>query len=400
MTIDRRTFLRAGGAAGALAAFGAVTGLPGRVALADATKLRIGVMMPFTGTYAALGEAGLNGLKLALAERGDRLGGRAVELVTLDDEADPARAPANASKLVKNDGVDVLYGTVHSGVAMGMVKVARETGTPLIIPNAGAAAATGPLCASNIFRTSFTNWQPAFPMGKVAHDRGYRKVVSITWKYGAGEEAIAGFKEAFEAAGGTVVKEILVPFPTVEFQANLAEIAALKPDAVFTFFAGGGAVKFVKDYAAAGLKDNIPLLGSGFLTEGTLAAQGAAAEGLLTTLHYADTLDNPANARFRAAYQKAFGKEADIYGVQGYDAGLLLAAGLDAVKGDTGAKAALYTAMEMAAIDSPRGALTFSRAHNPVQDIYLREVRGGQNVVLGVAASKLADPARGCKLQA
>ncbi|HYH18955.1 MAG TPA: ABC transporter substrate-binding protein [Azospirillum sp.] len=400
MMISRRTLLQAGTAAGAMAGVTAAAGLPGRIAFGNTARIRIGAMMPFTGTYAALGEAGVNGLKLALEMHGNKLGGREVEIVSLDDEAEPSRAPANATKLIKSDNVDVLFGTVHSGVAMGMVKVARETGTLLVIPNAGAGPATGAMCAPNIFRTSFTNWQPAFPMGKVAYDKGYRKVVSITWKYGAGEEAIAGFKEGFEALGGKVIKEITVPFPNVEFQANLAEIAALKPDAVFTFFAGGGAVKFVKDYAAAGLKDQVPLLGSGFLTEGTLEAQGAAAEGLLTTLHYADTLDIPANKNFREAYKKAFGKEADIYGVQGYDAGLMLIAGFDAVKGDTGAKAALYAAMEKATIASPRGAMTFSPSHNPVQDIYLRQVRGGQNVVIGVAASKLADPARGCKMPA
>lgn len=243
-------------------------------------------------------------------------------------------------------------------------------------------------------------WQTCYPMGKVAYDKGYRNVVAMSWKYGAGKEAVSGFKEAFEAAGGKVVKEILVPFPDVEFQANLAEIASLKPDAVFVFFAGGGAVKFVKDYAAAGLRDSIPLLGSGFLTEGTLQAQGEAAEGLQTTLHYADTLRRPANRRFRETYKKAYGKEADLYGVQGYDAGQLLAVGFDAVGGDTGARDALYKAMESAKINSPRGTMTFSKAHNPVQDIYLREVRNGINEVVGVASKALADPARGCKLMA
>ena len=392
MALNRRTLLTS--AAAGLAA----AGIPARFAIGNTARIRIGVMMPFTGTFAALGEMGTNGLKLALAQQDNRLGGRAVELVVLDDESEPARAAANATKLVKSDGVDVLFGTVHSGVAMGMAKVARETGTLLVIPNAGVGAATGALCAPNIFRTSFTNWQPAFPMGKVAYDRGYRKIVSITWKYGAGEEAIAGFKEGFEAAGGTVVKEIAVPFPSVEFQANLAEIAALKPDAVFVFFAGGGAVKFVKDYAAAGLKPSIPLLGSGFLTEGTLAAQGDAAEGILTTLHYADGLDAPANQTFRAAFAAAYGKEADLYAVQGFDAGLLLSQGFSAVKGDTGNRPALYAAMEKAVIDSPRGLITFSPSHNPIQDIYLREVRRGQNEVIGLAARNLGDPARGCKM--
>jgi branched-chain amino acid transport system substrate-binding protein len=389
----RRKFLQGSGAALGAAAAGFPT-----FAIGQTAKLKIGVMLPFTGTFAQPGEAGFNGLKLAIAANGGKLGGREVEYVTLDDESNPGRAPANAEKLVKESSVDVLYGTVHSGVAMGMVKIARETGVLYMIPNAGAGAATGPLCAPNIFRSSFSNWQPAFPMGKVAYDKGYRNVVTMSWKYGAGEEAIGGFTEGFTALGGKIVKEIMIPFPDVEFQANLADIASLKPDAVFVFFAGGGAAKYVKDYTAAGLRKSIPLLGSGFLTEGVLQAQGEAAEGLLTTLHYADTLDLPANKKFRADYQKAFNKEADVYAVQAYDAGLLLAAGIDAVKGDVGAKAALYKAIEGATIDSPRGKFTMSKAHNPVQDIYLREVKKGQNEVIGVAHKALADPARGCKM--
>ena len=387
--LSRRTVIQLGAVAAA--------GLP-RFAIGQTAKIRIGVMLPFTGTYASLGEMGLAGLKLSLAQHGNKLGGREVEIVTLDDESDPARAPANATKLIKGDNVDILVGTVHSGVAMGMVKVARETNTLLVIPNAGVAAATGPLCAPNVFRTSMTMWQPAFPMGKVAFDKGYRNVVSITWKYIAGEESIAGFKEGFEALGGKVVKEITVPFPDVEFQANLAEIAALKPDAVFTFFSGGGAVKFVKDYAAAGLKGKIPLLGSGFLTEGTLEAIGEPAEGILTTLHYADTLNLPANKKFRSEFKKAVGKDPDLFAVQGYDAGELLAVGVGAVKGDVNAKTELYSSMERTVLDSPRGHLAFSASHNPIQDIYLREVRKGQNEVLSVAAKAVSDPSRGCKM--
>src|SRR5258706_582283 len=251
--------------------------------------------------------------------------------------------------------------------------------------------------APDVFRTSFSNWQPVHPLGKVMADRGHKKAVFITWKYAAGEESLASFKEGFLAAGGSVEKELFVPFPNVEFQALLTEIAAIKPDAVACFFAGGGAVKFVKDYAAAGLKDKIPLYGSGFLTEGVLTAQGEAADGLLTTLHYADSLDNPRNKVFRPAYAKAYKTEPDVYAVQGYDTGLLLAQALDRVKGDIGNQKAVIAAMEGAVIDSPRGQGKMSKAHNPIQDIYLRRVEKGDNKVIGVAWKALEDPARGCK---
>jgi len=372
--------------------------LPSSMLFAQQAKIKVGLMLPYTGTYAALGNSITNGFKLAVAERGGRLGGREIEYFVVDDESDPAKAPENTNKLVKRDNVDVLVGTVHSGVAIGMAKVARETNTLFIIPNAGADEITGPLCAPNIFRTSFTNWQPGYAMGQVVAERKHKTAVTLTWKYAAGEQSVGGFKEAFEKGGGKVLKEMTLPFPTVEFQPFLTEIAALKPEAVYVFFAGGGAVKFVKDYAAAGLKNSIPLYAPGFLTDGTLEAQGDAAQGLFTTLHYADGLNTPKDNAFRAAYSKAFKNDPDVYAVQGYDAAQLLHAGLEAVKGDITKRAEMNKAMETAKIDSPRGPFTLSRAHNPIQDIYLRKVDGKDNKVVGIAIKGLADPARGCKL--
>ncbi len=361
-------------------------------------KVKVGLMLPATGTFASLGTAIENGFKLYVAEQGGKLGGREVEFVKVDDESDPAKATDNVNKLIKRDNVDVLVGTVHSGVAMAMAKVAKDTGTLLIVPNAGADAVTGPMCAPNIFRSSFSNWQPGYAMGEVVAKKGHKKVVTITWKYAAGDESVKGFKDAFEKAGGQVVRELSLPFPNVEFQALLTEIAAAKPDAVYTFFAGGGAVKFVKDYAGAGLKKSIPLYGAGFLTDGTLEAQGADAEGLFTTLHYADALNTPKDNAFRLAYAKSFKLQPDVYAVQGYDAAQILAIGLAAVKGDLSKKAEFAAAVEKAKIDSPRGAFTLSKAHNPVQDIYLRQVSGKENKLVGVASKALADPARGCRM--
>jgi branched-chain amino acid transport system substrate-binding protein len=329
-------------------------------------------------------------------EQGGKLGGRELEYFKVDDESEPSKAVDNINKLIKRDNVDVVVGTVHSGVVMAMAKVAKDTNTLLVVPNAGAGAVTGPMCAPNIFRSSFSNWQPGFAMGKVAGERGAKKVATITWKYAAGDESVEGFKEGLKASGGEVVKELTLPFPNVEFQALLTEIAATKPDAVYAFFAGGGAVKFVKDYAAAGLNKTIPLYGPGFLTDGTLEAQGAAAQGMLTTLHYADGLDVPKDKAFRADYNKAYKANPDVYAVQGYDAAQMLGAGLAAVNGDVGKRSELVAAIEKARIDSPRGAFTLSKAHNPVQDIYLRKVVGTENRYEGVAVKALADPAKGC----
>ena len=380
-------------------AFGAAALLAGGPALAQTQgKLKVGLMLPYTGTFAALGTAIENGFRLHVAEQGGKLGGREVEFFKVDDESEPAKATDNVNKLIKRDNVDVLVGTVHSGVAMAMARAAKDSGTLLIVPNAGADAVTGPMCGPNIFRSSFSNWQPGYAMGEVVAKKGHKKVVTITWKYAAGDESVRGFKEAFEKAGGQVVKELTLPFPNVEFQALLTEIAAAKPDAVYTFFAGGGAVKFVKDYAAAGLKKTIPLYGAGFLTDGTLEAQGADAGGLLTTLHYADSLNTPRDTAFRTAYAKSYKLQPDVYAVQGYDAAQMLAVGLNAVKGDISKKAEFAEALRKARIDSPRGPFTLSKAHNPVQDIYLRQVEGKENKLVGVASKALADPGRGCRM--
>ena len=361
-------------------------------------KVKVGFMLPYTGTYTALGNAIENGFKLYVQEQGGKLGGREVEYYKVDDESEPSKAVDNINKLIKRDNVDVVVGTVHSGVVMAMAKVAKDTNTLLVIPNAGARAVTGPMCAPSIFRASFSNWQPGYAMGKVAGEKGAKKVVTITWKYAAGDESVEGFKDGIAASGGQVVKELTLPFPNVEFQALLTEIAAAKPDAVYAFFAGGGAVKFVKDYDAAGLGKTIPLYGPGFLTDGTLEAQGASAQGLLTTLHYADGLDLAKDKAFRAAYQAAYKAAPDVYAVQGYDSAQLLAVGLNAVKGDVAKRAELVAAMEKAKIDSPRGTFTLSKSHEPVQDIYLRKVEGTQNKVAGVAVKGLADPSPGCKM--
>jgi branched-chain amino acid transport system substrate-binding protein len=395
LSYRRRRFLKDAAAAGGVAAAGWLPAL----ALAQAPKLKVGLMLPYTGTFAQLGVAITNGFKLAVAENGGKIAGREVEYFTVDDESDPAKAADNANRLVNRDKVDVLVGTVHSGVQAGMVKIARETGVLHIIPNAGLNAATGPLCAPNIFRTSFANSQTTYPMGKVMADRGIKTAVTLTWKYAAGEEMIQGFKDAFTKGGGKVLKELWLPFPNVEFQPLLTEIAALKPDAVFVFFAGGGAAKFLRDYQAAGLKGKIPLFGSGFLTDGVLEAVGDAADGVETTLHYGDALETSRNTAFRLNYAKSYKLQPDVYAVQGYDAALLLMAGLNAVKGDASKKKEIVAAMEKAQIDSPRGRWTMSKSHNPVQDMYLRKVAGKENKVTGVAIKALDwPPADLCKM--
>jgi len=367
-------------------------------AFAQGAPLKVGLMLPYSGTYAAIGTAIENGFKLYVQEQGGKLGGRDIQYFKVDDESEPSKATDNVNKLIKRDNVDVLVGSVHSGVALAMAKAAKDNNTLLVIPNAGADAITGPMCGANIVRSSFSNWQPGYAMGVVAAQKGVKRAMTITWNYAAGAESTKGFTEGFEKGGGKVIKDLNLPFPNVEFQALLTEIAAQKPDAVYAFFAGGGAVKFVKDYAAAGLNKTIPLYGPGFLTDGTLEAQGASAQGMLTTLHYADDLNTPKNTAFRKGYALAYKSQPDVYAMQGYDAAQILGAGLKAVNGDIAKRDQMSAAMRKITVDSPRGKFTISPAGNPVQDIYLREVKGNNNEFRSVAVKSLSDPARGCKL--
>jgi branched-chain amino acid transport system substrate-binding protein len=366
-------------------------------ASAQQEPIKIGLMLPSSGTFADLGKQITLGFKLAVAEKGGKLAGRDVVYITLDDESDPAKANENASKLIKRDRVDVLVGTVHSGVAQVMAKVARDTGTLMIVPNAGAGEITGSMCAPNVFRASFSNWQHGYGAGVLAAQK-HKTAVAIAWKYAAGDEATAGFRAGFEKGGGKVLKELSLPFPNTEFQPLLTELATIKPEAAFVFVAGAAQVKLTKDYHAAGLRKTIPLYGA-FITEGTLAAQGESAQGLQTVLHYGDGLATPRNLAFIESFKKANGGATpDVFGVQGYDSAQLFIAGVEAVKGDLKKKNEMIKAMETVKLDSPRGPLSFSKSHNPVHDMYVREARGNQNVVTGTIVKGLVDPSPDCKI--
>ncbi|KAA3628632.1 MAG: ABC transporter permease [Proteobacteria bacterium] len=397
-SFTRRRFLQGTAAAAGVTAVSSF--VPTRFAIGAKAPVRVGILLPYSGTYAMLGNSITDAMKLRLAEADHKLGGRPIHFVQIDSEMSVPKAQQNTQKLVDKEKVDFVVGPVHSGIAAVMAKmVGSREGPIMIVPNAGSNAVTGPLCAPNIFRTSFSNWQPAYPGGTVMAKDGHKTAVTIAWKYAAGRQMMDAGTEAFEKAGGKVIKDIEVPFPDVEFQAFLSEIAALKPDAVFAFFSGGGATKFLKDYAAAGLNNSIPLYGPGFLTEGVEAAAGEAAEGVKTTLHYSADISNAANRTFRDAFEKATGRSANVFAVQGYDAGELLIKAMGAVNGDTGATGAIIQAMESAEFpDSPRGYWKMSKAHNPIQDIYLREVRGSAQKLMGVAAKALEDPATGCKM--
>jgi len=369
-----------------------------------ADPIKLGLVLPYSSVYATLGQDITNGLELALEKAGGQVAGRKFEVLKQDSQVDPKVGLQVTTRFIQQDQVDFLIGPVASHVAMAMRKAAHDSQTFLIIPNAGADSLTREQCSPYIFRTSFSNWQPYQPMGVwMAKTAGIKKVSLMAPNYAAGKQALEAFKEGFLANGGQVVNEQYPALKEVDYQPFLTKVLQDQPQALFVFFAGSDAVKFVQQYAQSGLKKQVPLYSSGFLVEGAeLAAQGEAALGIKNSMHYADTLDNPANKRFVADFKKKFNQSPSLYAMQGYDSGQVLVQALTLVKGNTKDKAALQKALETVSIESPRGPFRFSKSHNPVQNIYIREVvngsQGMENRIIGRAVENLEDPGTGCSL--
>jgi branched-chain amino acid transport system substrate-binding protein len=331
--------------------------------------------------------------------------GRPFEVLKQDSQVNPRVGVQVTRKFIQQDHVDFIIGPVASHVAIAMSKAAIDSETFMIIANAGADQLTRELCSPYIFRTSFSNWQPNWPMGQwMAKKEGIRKVALLAPNYAAGKDMMEAFKEGFLPAGGEVTSEQYPALGESDFQPYLSAITQGSPQAVFVFFSGADAVKFVQQYAQAGLNRTLPLYSAGFLVENdVLPAQGDAALGIKNSLHWADTLDNPTNKRFLGAYEKRFGVKPSTFAMQGYDTGQLLIAALKATGGDTQDKARMRRALETARIESPRGPFRLSAAHNPIQNIYVRQVvkgpNGPQNRVIDIAWENLEDPGTGCTMK-
>lgn len=346
-------------------------------------QLTVGLVVPQSGVYSSLGTDMQRGWELYLNQNGGMLGGRQVSTVTADEGESPETGVAAVQRVLQAGQADVVVGIVSSAVALGSVDMVTEAGKLLVIGNATAGQLTGPNADPLVWRTSSSAAQSSFAMGEYLAQQLDGSVYLIAADYAAGKQQLAGFRESFEAAGGTVAGEAYTPFPdTQDFAPFLSNIRSSGAAATFCFYAGGAAVSFVQQYEAFGLKNSIPLYGSGFLTDDTiLPSIGAAAEGVQTSLHYTAQLDNPANQRFVQAYREAYDAAPTVYSIQCYDAAAVLdLAGQQApdVSGN-----ALANAMSgLGPIeDSPRGTWTFE-GHNPRQTFYQREVRrqGGQLV--------------------
>ncbi len=331
-------------------------------------KLKVGLMLTLSGPSAVLGQQARDGFQLAVKNLGGKLGGREVEIVVADDELKPDVAVTKVKGLLERDKVDFVVGPIFSNVLAAIHKPVVDLGAILISPNAGSSAFAGKGCNPNFFVTSYQNDQVHEVLGKVAQDRGYKRVYLLTPNYQAGKDAMVGFKRHFT---GEVVEESYVPLNTLDFQSELAKIASLKPDAIFTFMPGGMGVNLVRQYKQAGLTDKIPFLSAFTVDESTLPAQQDAAVGMFGGMTWAPNLDNAQNKAFVADYEKTYGSVPGSYAMQAYDAAALIDSALKATKGDTANKDALREALKKADFASLRGPFKFGVNNFPVQDFYL-----------------------------
>ena len=353
----------------------------------DSGPVKIGLAVPLSGVYASLGEDMTQGFELYLEENDGQLGGREIEVSSADEGEGPQSGVPAATRLVTQDQVSAVVGIVNSAVALGVKDTFVQEEVPLIIANAGADEINAD-SSPYIWRTSFTNGQVAAALGAaVAEEVGDGSVYLIAADYAAGKESLTGFKETFTAAGGEVAGESYTPFgTTTDWQPYLSKIRGSGASAVYTFYAGAEAVNFVKQYSTFGLADTAQLYGAGFLTEGgVLDAQGEAAVGIKTSLHYSDMIDSDRNNEFVEAYRAAYDEAPTVYAVQAYDAAAALDAAIEGAESTDGAGISEALA-DVGEIDSPRGAWSFDEQHNPDQPYYLREVQqtdaGFGNVVL------------------
>jgi branched-chain amino acid transport system substrate-binding protein len=352
--------------------------------------VQVGLVIPQAGVYTPLGEDMQQGWELWLDQNGGEMAGYTVETEIADEGEGPDTGVPTVQRLLTEGNIDALVGIVNSATALGVAEQVTEAETPLIIANAGAGPITKDAASPFVWRTSFTNAQVAAAMGEYLADEGIGPVYVMAPDYAAGQEVVAGFTEAFEAGGGTLAGQALTPFGTTQdFQPFLSGIQSSGAAATFAFYAGGEAVSFVQQYADFGLKDTVPLYGSGFLTEGSvLDAQGEAAVGVRTSLHYSTEIDNEANSGFVKAYQDAYDELPTVYAVQAYDAANVLARALEDA-GDLDGAAITAALDGLGQIeDSPRGPWSFN-GQTPEQSIYLREVVDEDGTLLNSVVTDL-----------
>ncbi|MFK4505964.1 ABC transporter substrate-binding protein [Bradyrhizobium daqingense] len=334
-------------------------------------KIKLGVVVTLSGPAAALGQQVRDGFALAVKDLGGKMGGRDVEVIVADDELKPDAAVTKVKGLLERDKVDFVVGPIFSNILQAIHRPITESKTFLISPNAGPSTFAGKDCNPFFYVTSYQNDQVHEILGKVAQDRGYKRMYLMVPNYQAGKDSVAGFKLDYK---GEIVEESYMPLNTLDFQPELSKISSQKPDALFTFMPGGLGVNLVKQYRQAGLADTIPVLSAFTVDESTLPAQQDAAVGMFGGANWAPNLDNPQNKKFVAAYETAYNIVPGTYAFQAYDAAMLIDSAVKAVKGDLSNKDAVRAALKKADFTSLRGAFKFNTNGYPIQDFYLTKV--------------------------
>jgi branched-chain amino acid transport system substrate-binding protein len=372
-------------------------------ATAQSTEpVKIGLLSTLSGPGAGLGIDIRDGFQLAIKLGGGKLGGRPAEVIIADDQASPDVGRQTADRLVKRDKVDFMTGVVFSNVMLAVGAPTFQSKTFYVSANAGPSQYAGDQCNPYFFSASWQNDNLHEAVGKTVMDKGYKKVALIAPNYPAGKDALTGFKRFYK---GEVVSETYTQLTQLDYGAELSQLRASKPDAVYIFLPGGLGINFIKQFVGAGLSKDMTLFGPGFSgDEDVIKAVGEPMLGMFNTSQWAHDLDNAANKKFVAAFEKEFGRLPSLYAAQGYDAAKLIDAAVRDSKGKLDDKAAVRKALEAAKFDSVRGAFKFNVNHYPIQDYYLRVITKnakGQitNRTIGTVFKNHADAYAGsCKM--
>lgn len=343
----------------------------GLLAIPAFAQIKIGFMAELSGPQGALGQDQYDGFMLVVEANGGRLGGVPVQVLKEDSQLKPEVASQIVDRLIEKEKVPIITGITFSNVMMAVHKKITDKEVFLIGSNAGPAPIAGAQCSPYSFITSWQNDSQAEVVGKYASDKGYKRIIVMAPNYQAGKDAIGGFRRFYK---GEVLDEIYTPLSQPDFSAELAQVAASSPDAVYVFYPGGLGVNFVRQYKQAGLTGKIPLLSTSTTDGSTLPAQRADALGVISGTFWGPDFANPASRRFVDDFEKRFNRIPSQYAAQSYDAALLLDSAIGRVKGNVGNKKAFMAALKAADFTSVRGKFRFNNNGFPIQDQYVFEV--------------------------
>jgi branched-chain amino acid transport system substrate-binding protein len=338
-----------------------------------ADQIKLGLMTPLSGPISPAGAETKRGVDLALEELGNKLGGLPVKYTVVDDKTNPAEAVQGASKLIDDAKVDFVTGFSSSNTMIPVWKTFNDAGVFAVGALAGPLQFAGKDCVQNGFVVSFSNDDWPAAVGKYMSDKGVKSAFFVGADYQAGYEHVGAAMKYFK---GKAVGPVYTPLTQLDFAPEMARIRAEKPDAVFAFLVGAGGVAFVKQYAQAGLQNQIP-----FYTEDPVAnpltfpAQGDAAVGLIMGTNWTADLDNPANKKFVAAFTAKYNRLPATFAALGYDSVKLIDSAVKEVGGKIENKDAVRAALRKANFQSVRGSFKFNNNHYPIQDLYIMEVK-------------------------